>query len=94
MLGNPITKLLLGLRGRRLESIFVHPSGTDLETLNDWIAAGQLHPVIDQYYPLADAITAHRYSETTRVQGKLVLIVDKNQIKDFNVTKAIRKEEK
>ena len=43
---------------------------------------GQLRPIIDQCYPLVDAATAHRYSETLRAQGKLVLIVDEKQAKD------------
>lgn len=77
VLENPVTRLLVSLRGHQLKSIFVHPSGSDLETLNGWIATGQIRPVIDQAYPLVDAAVAHRYSETTRAQGKLVLIVNK-----------------
>lgn len=76
VLKNPLTQLMF--RGRRLESVFVHPSGTDLETLNNWISTGQLRPVLEKRYPLRDAADAHRYSETLRVQGKLVLIVDEN----------------
>lgn len=93
VLGNPMTQLLVGLRGRRLKSMFVHPSGTDLEILNGWIIAGQLRPVIDQWYQLADAVVAHRYSETARVRGKLVLIVDENQRKDSNTIKVLHREE-
>jgi NADPH:quinone reductase-like Zn-dependent oxidoreductase len=62
--------------GRRIKSLFVQPSGADLETLSTWIAADQIRPVIDQCYPLADAIAAQRRSETKRVRGKLVLLVD------------------
>lgn len=62
--------------GRRIRSLFVQPSGADLATLTAWIEAGQVRPVIDRYYPLADAAAAQRYSETLRVRGKLVLLVD------------------
>jgi NADPH:quinone reductase-like Zn-dependent oxidoreductase len=62
--------------GRRLRSLLVQPSGADLQTLADWIETGQLRPTIDRSYPLADVAEAHRYSETLRVRGKLVLVVD------------------
>lgn len=65
--------------GRRVKSVFVQPSGADLETLSRWIAAEQVRPVIDQTYPLADAAAAQRYSATQRVRGKLVLIVDQQR---------------
>ena len=76
VLRNPLTQLLFTLRGQRIESVFVQASGTDLETLSKWIATGQLRPIIDKYYPFADAVEAHRYSETKRARGKLVLLVN------------------
>ncbi len=76
VLRNPLTQLLFALRGKRIESVFVQPSGADLETLSKWIATDQLRPVIDKYYPLTDAIEAHHYSETKRARGKLVLLVN------------------
>ena len=76
VLRNPLTQLLFLLKGKRIESVFVQPSGKDLEILTKWIATDQLRPIIDTYYPLADAVNAHRYSETKRARGKLVLIVD------------------
>lgn len=63
-------------QGQRQRSIFVQPSGADLQVLSGWIAAGQLRPLIDRCYPLAEAAAAQRYSETQRVRGKLVLVVD------------------
>lgn len=65
--------------GRQVKSVMVQPSGADLSTLGDWIAAGQLRPVIDQTYPLADAAAAQRYSATLRARGKLVLVVDQQR---------------
>jgi NADPH:quinone reductase-like Zn-dependent oxidoreductase len=62
--------------GRRLKSVFVQPSGADLTTLGRWIAARHVRSLIDASYPLANAVAAHRYSETQRVRGKLVLVVD------------------
>jgi NADPH:quinone reductase-like Zn-dependent oxidoreductase len=76
LVGNPISQGLARLSGRRLASVIVQPSGTDLETLTGWMNAGQVRPVIDQVYPLAEAAAAHRHSETQRARGKLVLVVD------------------
>ena len=62
--------------GRRIRSILVSPSGGDLEKIGAWISSGEVRPVIDRLYPLADAVEAHRYSESRRARGKLVLVVD------------------
>jgi NADPH:quinone reductase-like Zn-dependent oxidoreductase len=62
--------------GRRLRSVLVEPRGTDLELLGVWIAGGQVRPHIDRSFSLAEAVDAQRLSETGRVRGKLVLIVD------------------
>ena len=59
-----------------LEGVLVQPSGADLEAVGSWISVGKVRPVIDRTYPLSDAAAAHRYSESPRVRGKLVLIVD------------------
>ena len=60
----------------RLEGVLVRPSGADLEAVGALISAGKVRPVIDRSYPLHEAAAAHRYSESRRVRGKLVLIVD------------------
>ncbi len=54
----------------------MRPSGADLELIGGWIAAGKVRPVVERFYPLSEAAAAQRYSETKRVRGKLVLIVD------------------
>jgi NADPH:quinone reductase-like Zn-dependent oxidoreductase len=61
--------------GRRVESVFVQPGG-DLEVVGGWISSGDVRPVVDRSYPLSDAAAAHRYSESKRACGKLVLVVD------------------
>jgi NADPH:quinone reductase-like Zn-dependent oxidoreductase len=70
---------LAGAIGRvRLEGVLVRPSGADLETVGAWISDGKVRPVIDCSYPFSDAVAAHRYSESRRVRGKLVLLVDEH----------------
>ena len=59
-----------------LEGVLVQPRGADLEAVGSWISVGKARPVIDRTYPLSDAAAAHRYNESRRVRGKLVLIVD------------------
>ncbi len=63
-------------KGRRIESVLVRPSGSDLERIGAWNSAGEVKPVIDRTYPLADAEAAHRLSESRRARGKIVLVVD------------------
>ena len=74
--GNPIAQVRARLAGRRWTAFFVKPSGSDLEMLNGWLADGRLRAVIDRCYPLDEAAEAQRYSETKRVRGKIVLVVD------------------
>ncbi|MBC8161831.1 MAG: NAD(P)-dependent alcohol dehydrogenase [Roseiflexaceae bacterium] len=75
-------------QGKRLKSLLVQPSGSDLAALSGWIDAGQLRPLIDQRYPLAEAAAAHRHSATGRARGKLVLVVDQ-QLAGLNGQPAI-----
>ena len=57
----------------RLRSFLVKPDGARLAQLTTMIEAGNVKPVIDRVFPLADVAEAHRYSETERARGKLVL---------------------
>jgi len=50
-------------------------NGKDLGILADMIAAGQVLPVIDRTYPLADAAEALRYLEAGHARGKVVITV-------------------
>jgi NADPH:quinone reductase-like Zn-dependent oxidoreductase len=77
LIGNLSPDWLARLRGgRKIRSLFVQPGGDDLRTLNRWIEAGLVRPVIEQRFALADAAAAQGRSETGRVRGKLVLVVD------------------
>lgn len=74
--GNPVSRLLARLDGRRLGSILVRPDGAGLRRIADWIAAGAIRPVIERAYGMDEAADAHRRSETGRVCGKLVIVID------------------
>jgi NADPH:quinone reductase-like Zn-dependent oxidoreductase len=44
-----------------------------LQEMGDLVAAGEIRPVIDRCYPLAETAAAHRYVETGRKQGNVLI---------------------
>ncbi len=64
------------VRGKRLVPIVRKASGANLAKIGEMIEAGALRPVIDRTFPLSDLAAAHRYSETGRARGKIVIEVD------------------
>lgn len=62
---------------KRAGFIFVKPSGTDLETISNWIAAGKIRPVVDRRFGLSEVFAAHDYSEAGHAKGKIVIEISK-----------------
>jgi NADPH:quinone reductase-like Zn-dependent oxidoreductase len=62
--------------GHTLRAPFVkEPTRDVLEPLAGYIAAGQVTPVIDRTYPLAEAADAVRHWGKGHTRGKLVLTI-------------------
>ncbi|KAH9328444.1 hypothetical protein KI387_000552, partial [Taxus chinensis] len=57
---------------RRAESVFVKPSGSNLERLRPFIESGKLKAVIDPKspYPFSAVKEAFKHLETERAKGK------------------------
>ncbi|TNF27101.1 MAG: NADP-dependent oxidoreductase [Deltaproteobacteria bacterium] len=76
--GLTITRHRLGGRwcaGIHASFVTRRPDGAQLAQLTEICEAGALRPVIDRVLPLDDIVEAHRYSETGRARGKIVIAV-------------------
>jgi NADPH:quinone reductase-like Zn-dependent oxidoreductase len=64
------------LRRKRAKLVVVRSRRSDLDWLRQRIDAGRIRVVVDRTFSLSDAADAHRYLETKRARGKVVLSVD------------------
>jgi NADPH:quinone reductase-like Zn-dependent oxidoreductase len=78
----PMSRLLAGLIGALVQSVFVSQklavfmarvNEQDLTTLGELMATGKVTPVIDRRYRLSEARDAFRYMEEGHARGKVVI---------------------
>lgn len=76
-LTRPLAAMLINpFINQSFEMIMARMKKEDLETLAGYMAAGQIHPMIDRQFPLAEVPDAIRYSETGRARGKIIIDVN------------------
>ena len=71
MLGTPLYRLL----GKNAASVVVESWREDLDTLTDMVEQGQLKPIIDSEFALAEADDAYHRNRGGRCRGKVVIRV-------------------
>lgn len=64
-------------RGVTLQLVTRRTNGKTLGEVMRLVEAGAIKPVIDRVFPLAEVAEAHRYMETGRAKGKVVLSVSR-----------------
>lgn len=77
-LGQIFQAMLLGpfVSGRgKITSLSAKPNSADLAAVGELLQAGQVRPVIDRCYPLAETAEAFRYLEKEHARGKVVITV-------------------
>jgi NADPH:quinone reductase-like Zn-dependent oxidoreductase len=61
--------------GKKVIAVMAPDRVEDLVTLTGLLESGQLKPVIDRRYPLEQTAEAHRYADTGRKRGSVVITV-------------------
>ena len=81
----PLSRLLAGLIGALVQSVFVSQklavfmarvNDQDLSTMGDLMATGKVTPVIDRCYRLSEVRDAFRYMEEGYARGKVVITLE------------------
>ena len=70
--------LVSAVGSQKMGNMLVKPNGEDLAFVGGLIDSGEVVPVIDRCYPLAEVPDAIRYMEAGHVQGKIVITMGVN----------------
>ncbi|MCA9643033.1 MAG: zinc-binding dehydrogenase, partial [Myxococcales bacterium] len=63
------------LKGKRAANLMRKSDGELLGRIMNLVEDGSVKPLIDRTYPLEEIVEAHRYAETGRARGKVVIQV-------------------
>ena len=64
---------LVSTGGKRVRALSSRPNAADLAALGELLAAGQVRPVVERCYPLAETAAAFRHLEQEHARGKVVI---------------------
>lgn len=68
-------KLAFWRAGLRYAQVLKTPDGPALEKLTECIEDGAVNPIVDRVFDLDEIAEAHRYSESHRARGKIIVSV-------------------
>ncbi len=68
-----VRRFLTSLSGRKLQTIITNINVAEMEEIAQLVADEKLQIRLDKTFPFSEAVAAHRYSESGRVRGKIVL---------------------
>ena len=72
MLLGPVLSMI---DGRKMGNLMAEPDGRDLLAVSELLESGEVTPVIDRRFPLAEVPEAMRYVEDGRARGKVIVSV-------------------
>lgn len=68
-------KLAATVSDKKMNVLLAKDRGTDMALIAAWLQAGAIRPVVAKTFPLPEAAEAHRFSESGKAAGKIVLTV-------------------
>ncbi len=71
--GSMMRQLLNRDQGKKLRVLFAHPTLEGIARIAGMAARKEISVIIDRKYPLAEIAEAHRYSESGRATGKILV---------------------
>ena len=75
--------------GRRVIIGISDDTREDLQLISSLVSSGKIRPVIDRIYGLRDIVEAHRYVETGRKRGAVVIDIGRDQTGEVSMTSAM-----
>lgn len=70
---NMFNQLFSTKKGKKVKTIFANPTREKIDFLATLVSEGKLKVIVDREYLMEQIGEAHRYSETKRAKGKLVV---------------------
>lgn len=71
--GGMFTQFMSTFSKKKYKIIFADPTPEKIARLAAWVAEGKLNVIVDREYGFNELSDAHRYSETKRAKGKIII---------------------